>query len=59
MKSPEVGDTVYVVGKISKVYPDNGENPVLRIQVGEDQYTDSFLIYKKAVAMIEGPNEDT
>lgn len=62
MKTPELGDTVGILGKIIEV-PKKGwgaaQRPYVRVETTSDQSQDSFLIYTDQLAFIETPEEAT
>lgn len=57
MSLPNVGDTVYIVGKVISTH--NQKRPYVRIETKSKDIGDSFLLYSDQITLVETPEEAT
>lgn len=59
MSQPKEDDTVYIIGKIGKIFPPTGNQRLAcRVKTkNEDGIEDSFAIYIDQIALVETPEE--
>lgn len=57
MSLPNIGDTVYIVGKIDDININVTQRLVIKVKTNLNDYSDSFLLFLDQVTLIDPADE--
>lgn len=57
MSLPNIGDTVYIVGKIDDINLNVTQRLVIKVKTNLNDYSDSFLLFLDQVTLIDPADE--